>query len=153
MLCSSGGRLCSVNLQPSTRLGLKALWWPSFAAWTCWLWRGGEDCGTSTGVVCGATSGSLASGWISTGSFAEGPSGGAGPPFVDVEGVPVGLPRGATAEFEGGSDFSCRYAGLVEGCGLSSGRQRGEYCACSTSRLSGCCCARGPWSMDGLAAV
>ena len=54
--------------------------------------EGGEDCGTSTGVVCGATSGSLASGWVSTGSFAEGPSGGAGPSCVDVGGVSVGLP-------------------------------------------------------------
>ena len=85
--------------------------------------EGGEDCGTSTGVVCGATSGSLARGWVSTESFAEGPSGGAGPPCVDMGGVPVGLPRGATAESEGGGGFSWRYAGLVEGCGLSSGRQ------------------------------
>ena len=123
-----------------------------FAAWTCWLGEGDEDCGTSTGVVYGATSGSLASGWVSTGSFAEGPSGGAGPSCVDVGGVPVGLPRGATAEPEGGGDFSCRYAGLVEGCGLSSGRQGGESCVCSTSRLSGCCCARGPWTMGVLAA-
>ena len=52
--------------------------------------EGDEDCGTSTGVVCGATSGSLARGWVSTESFAEGPSGGAGPPCVDMGGVPVG---------------------------------------------------------------
>ena len=68
-------------------------------------------------------------------------------------GIPVGLPRGATAESEGGGGFSWRYAGLVEGCGLSSGRQRGEPFVCSTSREGGCCCARGSWSMDGFAAV
>ena len=153
MLHSRRGRLRSISLQPSTRLGLKAPWRPPFTAWACWLWHGVDDGGISTRVVHGASSGSLAIGEVFAESLSEGFWDGNGTPAVDMGGVPVGLPRGATAESEWGRWF------LLAVCRVHRGARsllwevarrvlylfyftRGWLLLCSWSLFDGwvCCC-------------